>query len=43
MLCKQADMSYNFPLVCAFFCAVIACLNRNFVLADPSNQKFLTF
>ena len=40
MLSGQADMAFNFALVCTFFYAVIACLNCNCVLADPPFQKF---
>ena len=34
-------MAFNFSLVFAFFDAVVACLNRNCILADFPIQKFL--
>ena len=37
----QADMAFNFTLVCTSFYAVIASLNRDCILADPPIQNFL--
>ena len=43
MLSGESDTAFNFnlTLVCSFFYAVIACVNRDCILTDPPIQKFL--
>ena len=43
ILAGQTDMAFNLTLVCTFFYAVIACLNRNCILADPLLKNFFQF
>ena len=43
MLSEQTDtvLNFNFSLICAFFCIVVACLIRNCILANPQIKKNL--
>ena len=40
MLSGQADVTFNFTVVCTFFYAVNACLNRNHILTDFLIKNF---